>query len=207
MPKKFFKRIFPTPEQVQANKSLQFLSPLFAKTNLWHLNRRSVARAFLVGLFAAFLPLPFQMGIAALIAFYANANVPISVGLVWISNPVTIPPLFYATYLLGTWMLSTPTREFHIELSLNWVLTELAQVWEPLVVGSLTTGIVLGVIGYFIVDWSWRKHVWDNWKKRAARVPKAVKEAVTGHHDTATPPASNTPNSVTDTNEEIDNKP
>ncbi|MDO6681182.1 DUF2062 domain-containing protein [Oceanobacter sp. 5_MG-2023] len=183
MPKKLLKRIFPTPEQVQTNKSLQFLSPLFAKPNLWHLNRRSVARAFLVGLFAAFLPLPFQMGIAALIAFYANANMPISVGLVWISNPLTIPPIFYTTYLFGTWILNTPSREFHIELSLDWVLTELTQVWEPLIVGSLTTGIVLGVASYFIVDWSWRKHVWDNWKKRAARVPKVVKEVVTGHHE------------------------
>ena len=68
---------------------------------------------------AAFLPLPFQMFIAAFIAFYANANLPISVGLVWISNPLTIPPLFYGTYLLGAWMLDTPTAELEIELSLE----------------------------------------------------------------------------------------
>lgn len=169
MPKKFFKRVFPSPEDIQGNKSLSFLAPLFANPNLWHLNRRSVSRAFMVGLFAAFLPMPFQMAIAALFAFWANANVPISVGLVWVSNPVTIPPLFYGTYLFGTWILNSPHREFHIELTVDWVLSELSQVWEPLLVGSLAAGIIAGVLGYVIVDWFWRKHVWDSWKKRKHR--------------------------------------
>ncbi|MBM96792.1 MAG: ATP-binding protein [Oceanospirillaceae bacterium] len=169
MPKKFIQKVFPSPEQVQNNQSLRFLSPLFSKSNLWHLNRRCVARAFLVGLFAAFLPLPFQMFIAAFIAFYANANLPISVGLVWISNPITIPPLFYGTYLLGAWMLDTPPTELEIELSLEWAMTELSNIWEPLFVGSLTTGITLGVASYFLIHLVWRMHVWDNWKKRKLR--------------------------------------
>ncbi|WP_221798688.1 DUF2062 domain-containing protein [Oceanobacter mangrovi] len=171
MPKKLFKRIFPSPEEIQANKSLRFLAPLFANPNLWHLNRRAVSKAFFVGLFVAFLPMPFQMAIAALFAFWANANVPISVGLVWVSNPLTIPPLFYGTYLFGTWMLQTPTRDFHIQLSVDWVLNELELVWEPLLVGSLTVGIVLGIIGYFGVDWFWRHHVWQSWKNRRRTTP------------------------------------
>lgn len=166
MPKKLLKKLFPTPDQVQANPSLKFLSPLFSKPNLWHLNRRSVARAFFVGLFAAFLPLPFQMVIAAFIAFYVNANVPISVGLVWVSNPLTIPPIFYATYLFGTWLLDSPVREFNIELSLDWVMTELNALWKPLFVGSLTAGVSFGFIGYIGIHTAWRMHVINNWKKR-----------------------------------------
>ena len=166
MPKKLLKKLFPTPEQVQANPSLGFLRPLFSKPNLWHLNRRSVARAFLVGLFAAFLPLPFQMVIAAFLAFYINGNVPISVGLVWISNPFTIPPLFYGTYIFGTWLLDSPVREFSIELSLDWILTELNAIWKPLFVGSLTVGGFLGVLGFFGIHIAWRVHVMSNWQKR-----------------------------------------
>lgn len=169
MPKKFFKRIFPSPEQIQANKSLRFLAPLFAKPNLWHLNRRSVARAFLVGLFSAFIPIPFQMVLAAGIAFVANANVPISVGMVWLTNPVTIPPIYYATYKLGEWILNTPPHDFHMELSMNWVLNELGAVWQPLLVGCLTAGVVLGGTGYFLIRLFWRLHVIDSWNKRAER--------------------------------------
>ena len=166
MPKKLIKKLFPSPEQVQQNEALRILKPLFSKPNLWHLNRRSVARAFLVGLFAAFLPLPFQMAIAAFIAFYVNANVPISVGLVWVSNPITIPPLFYATYRLGVWMLGVPDRPFSIELSLDWLLTELGQIWQPLWVGSLTAGIALSVTSFLAVRAAWRLHVISNWQRR-----------------------------------------
>jgi uncharacterized protein len=182
MPKKFLKRFFPSPEQVKANKSLRFLSPLFSKPNLWHLNRRSVARAFLVGLFAAFIPMPFQMGLAALIAFYANANVPISVGMVWLTNPITIPPIYYATYKLGTWILNTPPNDFHIELSLSWVVNELGNVWEPLLVGCVTAGIVLGISGYFLIHFFWRMHVLDSWKKRALRPKKKTTKTIPDPH-------------------------
>ncbi len=154
---------------------MRFLSPLFSKSNLWHMNRRCVARAFLVGMISAFLPLPFQMFIAAFVAFYANANLPISVGLVWISNPITIPPLFYGTYLLGAWMLGTPAHELHIELSLDWAMSELATIWKPLFVGSLTTGITLGVSSFLLIHLFWRLHVWENWKKRQDR-KKALKQ-------------------------------
>jgi len=166
MPKKLFKRFFPSPEQIQRKRSLRFLSPLFSKPNLWHVNRRAVARAFLIGVFTAFLPIPFQMGIAAFLAFYINANVPISVGLVWISNPVTIPPIFYATYLLGVQILNAEPVDFNIELSLDWFLYELTGFWAPLFVGSLAVGIVLSVLAYFGIHLAWRMHVSKAWQKR-----------------------------------------
>ncbi|MDK2778964.1 MAG: DUF2062 domain-containing protein [Pseudomonadota bacterium] len=177
MPKKFLKKFFPSPEQVQGNPSLRFLAPLFVKPNLWHINRRSVARAFLVGLFCAMLPLPFQMGIAAFIAFYANANVPISIGLVWITNPFTMPPIFYATYRFGVWLLNSPPREFSIELSVDWVLSELGAIWEPLLTGSVVAGLICGMIGFIAIQIAWRRHVIRNWKKRRlTRLKRAAEQ-------------------------------
>lgn len=180
MPKKFLQKFFPSPEQVQNNPSLRFLSPLFAKPNLWHINRRSVARAFFVGLFCALLPLPFQMGIAALLAFYANANVPISVGLVWLTNPLTMPPIFYATYRFGTWLLNTPSRDFSIELSVDWVLTELEAIWEPLLAGSLVAGLTCGILGFIAIQIIWRRHTIRNWnKRRLTRLKHAAEDEET----------------------------
>ena len=57
-------------------------------------------------------------------------------------------------------------REFSIELSLDWVMTELNALWKPLFVGSITVGLVLGVLGYFGIHIAWRMHVMSNWKKR-----------------------------------------
>jgi uncharacterized protein (DUF2062 family) len=174
MPKKLLKRLFPSPEQVRRKRSLRFLAPLFSKPNLFHINRRAVARAFLIGVFTAFLPLPFQMGIVAFLAFYVNANLPISLGLVWISNPVTIPPIFYATYLLGTEILGIKVDDFQIELSVEWFLTELTTLWVPLLVGSLVTGMVLSVLSYFGIHLAWRMHVIHSWNKRVSK--RALKQ-------------------------------
>ncbi|MDF1762861.1 MAG: DUF2062 domain-containing protein [Oleibacter sp.] len=176
MPKKLFKRLFPSPDQIQRRRSLKFLAPLFRKPNLWHINRRSVARAFLIGVFTAFLPTPFQMGIAAFLAFYVNANLPISLGLVWISNPITIPPIFYATYLLGTHILGAPPQPFNIDLSLGWVLSEIGNIWAPLFVGSLVTAIVLSVIAYFAIHIFWRIHVLHLWNRRREKRLLAAQE-------------------------------
>ncbi len=166
MPKHYIKRLFPSPEKVRQSPSLKLLSPFFAKPYLWHINRRGVARAFLIGVFTAFLPIPFQMLIAAFLALYVNANVPISVTLVWISNPLTIPPIFYATYLLGTQLLGMPVTDFSIELSMDWFLQEVSNIWAPLLVGSLLAGIVLAVISYFAIHLIWRAHIRHQWQHR-----------------------------------------
>lgn len=63
---------------------------------------------FAVGVFTSFLPLPGQMVIAALLALWLRCNLPLSIILVWISNPITMPAIFYSTYKLGAWILGTP---------------------------------------------------------------------------------------------------
>ena len=50
-----------------------------------------------------------------------GCNVPLAIALVWISNPITIPPLFYFTYRLGTLILGEPETVGSIELSLTWL--------------------------------------------------------------------------------------
>lgn len=166
MPKKKLQKLFPTPEQVKNNKSLAFLAPLMGKPNLWHLNRRSVAQAFFIGIFCAFIPMPFQMVLAALLAFYFNSNLPISIGLVWLSNPITMPPLFYATYSLGAYLMDIPAREFNSDMSLESLLSELNEIWVPLYLGSLLAGLFFAGTGYVGMRILWRMNVISHWNKR-----------------------------------------
>lgn len=166
MPKKFFKRLTPSAETIKNHPSLQRFAHWLHDANLWHLNRYSVSLATFIGVFAAFVPLPSQMPIALVLAIWWRANVPISVALVWLTNPFTSPPIFYGTYKLGNWLLQREPLELHFEVSLDWLGSQIGHIWAPLLLGSLTAGIVTGLIGAALVRISWRVHVGLRWAAR-----------------------------------------
>lgn len=168
MAKKLLKRWMPDPAKIRSHASLQFMGTLLHDPNLFHLNRWSVSSAFLVGIFVCFLPVPGQMVLAAFGALWFRSNLPISVALVWISNPITMPPLFYACYRLGMWILGTTPRHFHFELSIEWITSELGYLLPPLLLGSLICAGIFSGLSYLLINQLWRWHVNHAWQKRIA---------------------------------------
>jgi uncharacterized protein (DUF2062 family) len=165
----------PHPAKIKQARSLKFLGNLIHQPNLWHLNRRSVSRAMLVGLFCAFLPIPFQMVVAALGAIAIRANVAISVALVWITNPLTMPAIFYFTYRVGLVLIGNrrPLPQGS-ELSFAWVMQELNRIWEPLLLGSVVCGIVVSLAGFTIMRLYWRWHIIRHWRTRRKNTAKSM---------------------------------
>ena len=109
MPRRLFKRYMPDPESIRSQKSLRFLGKLTHDPNLWHLNRHSVSRAMAAGLFAAFIPMPMQMLLAAGLAVWIRSNLPIRrIGLADQSDHDA--PGLYCTYKLGAWLMQVPPR-------------------------------------------------------------------------------------------------
>ena len=109
------------------------------------------------------------MLIAAALAIMARCNLPLSVALVWISNPITIPPLFYFTYRLGAWLLNMDVAVASIELSWDWLRDNLENIGYPLLFGSLLCGWIAGITGFVLVRVSWRLHVISRRRERKAR--------------------------------------
>lgn len=176
MPKKFMKRYLPTPEKVRSIKSLHFLGDILHEPNLWHINRHCVSRAFLIGIFLAFIPMPFQMVAAAFMAIWINSNLPLSVALVWISNPLTMPPMFYFNYKVGAWILDRPVLAFEFQVSWSWLSSRLMDIGVPLYVGSLIVATVAGCTAYLVIQFLWRRKIRTDWQvRRQAR--KALKSA------------------------------
>jgi uncharacterized protein (DUF2062 family) len=99
------------------------------------------------------------MALAAGFAILVRSNLPISVALVWISNPVTMPPLFYFAYKLGAWMLGTAANKFSFELSTEWLMSEMLVIWKPFLTGCLTMATLSAVIGFFSIRVLWRLHI------------------------------------------------
>ena len=164
-----YRKHLPTREQLRRTQSLRFLGDVIFEPNLWHFNRHSVSFAFLVGLFCCFLPIPFQMVPCVLLAVWIRCNIPVAIALVWLSNPITMPPLFYATYRFGAWILGREREVSRINVSWEWLSGQFAVVWEPLLLGSLLTGITLGSIGFVAVRIYWRYKVARHWSMRRLR--------------------------------------
>lgn len=169
MPKKTIKRFMPDPQKIKSNKHLRIFGDLLHDGNLWHLNRRSVAKAFAVGLFFAFIPVPFQMVLAAGVAIIVHSNLPLSVALVWITNPLTMPAIFYFCYLVGTWILGAPEQKFAFEASWHWIMESLSTIGPSFLLGCGVSAVIFSILGYFSIHLLWRHSVNKEWKKRKNR--------------------------------------
>ncbi|WP_067520964.1 DUF2062 domain-containing protein [Endozoicomonas ascidiicola] len=169
MAKKLIQRYLPEPHTIKENRYLRFLGSALHNANLWQLNRRSAATAFFVGIFVAFIPMPFQMVLAACLAILFRCNLPLSVALVWITNPLTMPAIFYFTYKIGCLILQVPVNESSFELTLQGLGSGLARIWKPLYLGSAISGVVLGFISYTMIRIIWRWNVIVNWRQRNKR--------------------------------------
>ncbi len=160
----------PNPDTIRHHQHLQCFGRLLHDPGLWHLNRRSVAGAFFVGLAAAFVPVPFQMVLAAGVAIMLRVNLPISVALVWVTNPLTMPPLFYFAYKVGAGVMAVPPQPFNFELSLSWFSEGIMAIWQPFLLGCLIVGLSSGVLGYGLILLLWRGYVVWKRKRRPYRL-------------------------------------
>jgi uncharacterized protein (DUF2062 family) len=166
MPRHLFKRYTPDHHRIRNHRHLKVFGALLHDPNLWHLNRRSVSGAFAIGLFWAVIPIPLQMLAAAASAIVVRVNLPISVALVWLTNPLTMPPVFYCCYLVGTWILGERPHVEQFKLSLDWIRDSIGQIWQPLLLGSVLVGLLLAALGFLGIRTFWRWHVIHKYRKR-----------------------------------------
>jgi uncharacterized protein (DUF2062 family) len=166
MPRKTIRRFLPDINEFLERPSLRWVKKLTNDPNLFHLNRHSVSLAFAVGIFCAFIPLPGQTLIALLLCYLMGANLPIGILLIWISNPITIPPMFYLTYQLGTRILDTEAVQFTVQMNWKWLETLGNDILLPLFVGSFICGMILSITSYVIIFYLWRWKVVKNWRLR-----------------------------------------
>ena len=162
MPKKLIKKYIPDHHKIRNHKYLKMFG---------HFNRRSVSGAFAVGFFCAFIPVPMQMIFAAAIAIMVRVNLPISVSLVWITNPITIPPIFYLSYKVGTFVMGQEaTIISDYQLSAEWFRSQLDVIWQPFLLGCLICGTVSGIIAYVSIRFLWRLHIIYHIKERRMKM-------------------------------------
>lgn len=126
------------------------------------MTHRSVPRGIALGLFVGMI-IPFMHTvIAAVLAIPLRANVAFAAAVTLLINPLTIPPMYYAAYRIGSWELHhegplvdpAAAEQFSGELSrlLFWI----HQASGPIAVGIITMAAATAAISYFLSVLGWR---------------------------------------------------
>ena len=170
----FLRRYLPDPHYFRSHKRLRFLGEWLHDPQLWHFGRRSTVLGLAVGVFFAFIPFPWQMALAAAAAVWLRFNLPVAAAMVWITNPVTMPPIFYFTYRLGSWVLGRPRQEWDFEPSLHWMLQKAGEIGVPLLVGSLIVAVVAGVLTFCIAHLCCRWYIINKFRRRRRVIPRGL---------------------------------
>ena len=169
MSKYLFKKYLPHPDIIVKNRWIRLLGPRLQESGLWHINRKSCSSGVAVGVFCAFVPIPFQMLLAAIASILLRSNILVAVPMVWISNPITMPPMFYFCYLVGAQILNSNIEVFAFELSFTWLLTGLLEIWQPFLLGCLVVGFVTSALSFILIRVLWRLHILTHIKNRKIR--------------------------------------
>lgn len=143
--------------------------------SLWRFHRRSVPRGVALGVLVGVLIPVAQTVFAALLALPARANVPVAALTTFITNPLTTPPIWYAGFLIGSWMLEidakTQSRPLQTHLQseaggwLRWLLSDAA---PALALGLLVIAVVAAAVGYLLASFGWSWWTMRKWRTRRA---------------------------------------
>lgn len=157
MPRKHLRRI---TRQYRQNQHVWYLRPFSAVAKhpmYFALNRRSVTLALALGVFISMLPLPGHTPLAVIAALLARVNLAVAAVAALANTPLTLVPVFYAEYRLGSWLLNRPSQPWPESVSWEWLQTQLEQMWLPLCLGSLVIGSISALVAYFGANglWHW----------------------------------------------------
>ncbi|WP_432798399.1 DUF2062 domain-containing protein [Poriferisphaera sp. WC338] len=124
-----------------------------------------VAMGSSIGVFVAFTPtIGLQMVIAGVLATLMRTSRPAAIIPVWISNPVTMGPIFAITYWVGKlvwpWRMLNGQGEMTeaSELMAGGLLMHGVDAMIMMTVGGILTGMICGAGTYPLVKWMTQRY-------------------------------------------------
>jgi len=162
-----FKKLLSDNKRFLKDKKFKIFGKRLYNPCIWYFNKYTIARAASIGLFFAWIPIPLQMLLAAAFAILFKANLPLSVMLVWLTNPVTMPIFFLFAYKVGMMFFSVSVvTDIYFELSFAWLFNKMCDIWQPFMLGCVICAITSSIIGNILVRLLWRFLVIKHWYTR-----------------------------------------
>lgn len=125
-----------------------------------------------IGLFLGFTPtVGIQMYLAAMVWAFCryllkiSFNLPVSVAMVWVSNPLTMGPMYYGFLVTGCWVQGQELLTYQLFEQRLMEILGMQSVWEsvmagaqfllvelgePMMLGSLFYAIPVAIVSYFL---------------------------------------------------------
>ena len=165
-------RHIPTRESIHQYRVLRPFASHLSQPALWRMTRRSVPRGVAIGLFVGVI-IPFMHTlIAALFAIPLRANVAVAAAVTLVINPLTIPPLYYAAYRIGSWELHhdaplvNPAAAERVSSELSRLLFWIHEASGPIAVGVLSIATAAAILGYLSATVIWRAWLGSKFRQR-----------------------------------------
>jgi len=167
------RRHIPSRETIDSYRVLRPFAKQLRHPELWHMNAKSVPRAVALGLGVGVI-IPFMhVIIAVILAIPVRANVAIAGAFTLVVNPITIPPMYYAAYRIGSWELHhealgpDPAAAQEASSELARMLFWVHHASGPIALGILTIALSAAILGYIVSALIWR--VWTRFKAGRGR--------------------------------------
>lgn len=161
----------PSRETIDSYRLLRPFAKQLSHPSLWHLNHRSIPRAVALGLGIGVIIPIMHTFVAAIFAIPVRANVALAAAFTLVVNPLTIPPMYWAAYRIGTWELQhdpliDPHAAQQVSGEIGRFLFWIQNASGPIAVGILTISASAALVGYAISALVWRVWIRSKWRRR-----------------------------------------
>ncbi len=134
-----------------------------------------IAMGMAIGFFVAITPtIPFQTIIAVGLAFILKGSKAAAALATWISNPLTMPIFYYASYKAGGVLFGASIPDEFAGGNITEILNLGLDVAMALIGGGVAIGILPCIIAYFIT-----RKIISKFRSRQNTIPKSTKMTFT----------------------------
>lgn len=184
MPKQFFQSWLPSPEKVASMKFMRIFGKRSLNPVLWYINRKSISKAVFIGTFWGILPIPFHTALIVLTVLIMEVNLPVSILLAWLTNPLTLAPILLGAFWIGSQIYQVNMIDQDMLLGVlhqmtHWV-TNMGQghvdlsLAKILLSGLIVEALFFSVLFFLMTRLFWRFSIIRQWKKRTITADKSL---------------------------------
>lgn len=163
--KNWLKKYIPSTKSLQNSRQLKGLKSFLKDSRYWSYDCQSTARGVAAGLAGAVIP-GFQIFYAAMLVILLRGNLPIALLFTFITNPLTVVPITYFIYFIGSSIIGNGKTDFVFQ-NFQWDFSSFHSFWsnvsawilqfgKAFLIGLPIVSLSLGIIGYFgtILIWN-----------------------------------------------------